>query len=167
MNKEIKIFKDTATNNAYFAHPEWILIAGLHDPDSRIRQKAVNYILLDRQRRAKPDYVARKFVKPTVNFQAKTYWELCDFNQCSIEYITEPAITFDISDEDLKKCGTGEKPLVLPDVPIHSVNNERAVQETSKACKAYSTYEKRHSSIIMTLNSRKKLPKEASKKHFT
>ena len=165
--KEITIYKETAKNNSYFAHPEWILLAGLCDQDQQIRQKAVNYILLDRQRRAKPGYVVRKFVKPTVNFLAQTYWDLCSFNQCPIEYITEPAITFDVSDDDLKKCATGEKPLVLPDIPIHSVNNERAVQATSIACQSYGTYEKRHSTLIMKLNCREKLPTGATKKHFT
>ena len=126
----------------------------------------VDYILLDRQRRSKPGYKARKFVKPIVNFTAQSYWELCDFSRCDIEYITEPAITFDLSEAYLKKVALGTETLTLPDIPIHSVNNERAVQETSKACKAYSTYEKRHSNIIMTINSREKLPTEASKRHF-
>ena len=100
-----------------------------------------------------------------VNFSAKTYWDLCEFNKCDMEYITEPPITFGISDDDLKKCAQGTD-LVLPDIPINSINNERAVQETSKACRSYSTYEKRHANIIMTMNSRAKLPYDPTKKDF-
>ena len=161
---EINIFKTSFQWNSYMAHPEFVLLAGLFDPDLRIRQKAVDYILLDRKRRSTPGHVMRQWVKPTVNFQAKTYWDICD--KSNIEYMTEPPITFDISDDALKSCAKTGVNLIIPDIPIHSINNERAVQETSKVCRAYSTYEKRHKALIMTLNSRKKLPTEASKEHF-
>ena len=162
--REITLFKASFQWSSYFAHPEWVILGGLFDPDLRIRKKAVDYILLDRKRRAKPGYVMRKWVKPTVNFEATTYWDICD--KSNIEYMTEPPITFDFSDDALKSSAKTGVNLVIPDIPIHSINNERAVQETSKVCAAYSTYEKRHSALVMTLNSREKLPTEASKEHF-
>ena len=162
---ERNIFKKKFSNGSYFAHPEWILTAALFDPDFRTRQKAVNYIKADRIRRSKPDHVRRKFAKPEVNFTAKTYWTLCDFMKCDMEYITEPPITFDFTMEELQSCVSGVD-LVLPDIPIHSVNNERAVQETSKACRDYDTYEKRLPVIHLTMKSRENLPTDASKRHF-
>ena len=147
------------------AHPEWILTGALFDPILQNRQKAVRHILQDRERRSMYGHEKRKFKKPNVNFAAKTYLELCNFSTCDAEYITEPPITFDFTDDELKRCAAGHD-LVLPDIPIHSLNNERAVQETTKACKAYPTYEQRHSSILQTLKSRAELPTEATKRQF-
>ena len=85
--------------------------------------------------------------------------------KCDMIYITEPPITFDFTMEELQSCVSGVD-LVLPDIPIHSVNNERAVQETSKACRDYDTYEKRLPVIHLTMKSRENLPTDASKRHF-
>ena len=100
-----------------------------------------------------------------MNFQARNYWELCDFPNCDLEYITEPRITYDFTPKELQSCISGQD-LILPDIPIHSVNNERAVQETTKACRAFDNYEARHSNILLTLKSRAELPTEATLMDF-
>ena len=116
-------------------------------------------------RRSRPDHEKRVFVKPIVNFEAKSYWELCSFPNCDLEYITEPRITFGFTPKELQSCLSGQD-LILPAIPIHSVNNERAVAETTKACKAYKTYEERIKNIFMTLKSRAELPTHAKKSDY-
>ena len=162
---ERKIFEKKWQHNSYFAHPEWILTAALFDPDLQTRRKAVLHILEDRKRRLVPGHEMRKFEKPTVNFKATSYLKMIDFNTCDPAFITEPPITFDYTDAQLKLCASG-KDLILPDIPIHSLNNERAVQETTKACKAFATYEQRVANIIQTLKSRQNLPKHPNKSDF-
>ena len=41
---EKEILRPSIQRNSYFAHPEWVILGGLFDPDLRIRKKAVDYI---------------------------------------------------------------------------------------------------------------------------
>ena len=79
--------------------------------------------------------------------------------------ITEPPLTFNFSDKDLQNCVMGHG-LNLPEIPCHSQNNERAVQETSLVAKQFSTYEKRHANLLQSISSREKFSKDSKVEDF-
>ena len=96
-------------------------------------------------------------MKPkTINFDAPSYLHMIDFNTLdSDNAITEPPLTFNFSDKDLQHHVL-HNDLILPEIPCHSQNNERAVQETSLVAKQFSTYEKRHANLLQSISSREK-----------
>ena len=81
---------------------------------------------------------------------------MIDFN----ENISEPPPTKNISIEDLKKIGKGEKDLTdfIPKVMCHSIANERAVQNTHKQAQVRKTYKGKKVGILRANRSIKKVP---------
>ena len=61
-------FKKVLQDNAYFAHPELLIIACLADHREVIRRKAVLYILAAR-RNFNIESHPRQFIPPTINFE--------------------------------------------------------------------------------------------------
>ncbi|GBP43074.1 hypothetical protein EVAR_96336_1 [Eumeta japonica] len=72
--------------NAYFAHPENLLLAMLTDFQPHIRELAARRIL--KARSAKPKRLRLFQLLPEVNFNASTYYDILDWQ----ENITEPPI---------------------------------------------------------------------------
>lgn len=66
--------------NAYFAHPENVILTMLVDEDRTIRQQAVTSILKTRAMRDLNNTTIRIFNKPTLDFNAKTYYEMCSID---------------------------------------------------------------------------------------
>lgn len=76
--------------NAFFAHPENILLAMLHDNQKSIRQQAYKKILIARTAQHETQNSVRIFRVPDINFNAKSYCNL--INWSNIE-VTEPPLT--------------------------------------------------------------------------
>jgi hypothetical protein len=95
--KEREVVDRVIQQNAYFGHPENILIAMLVDEEKRIRQLAFSRIMAARSNIN--DESVRKFVVPVINFQARTYVELVDWD----EPISEPPMTRHIPADTFKK----------------------------------------------------------------
>lgn len=90
--EERRIIHNVLLTNSFFAHHENVLLSMLTDPMPRIRNIAVRQILLARKK-AKLCKSVRKFVKPTtLNFKAKCYYDMIDFNKLPA-VITEPPLT--------------------------------------------------------------------------
>ena len=73
-------------------------------------------------------------------------------------------ITFDLSNQQLLEAvENGGECLGIPDIPCHSQNNERAVQDVTIVAKSCSTYEKRLANLKVTLESREKISRDSTK----
>ena len=103
----------------------------------------------------------RLFEKPKViKYKAKNYFELLDKNE-----IFEPPLLRQFSNERLLQCAAGDD-LPLFNIPCHSTNTERAVQNTTKACETVIGQEKRHAFLLNLSENREKVSTHFSKKDF-
>ena len=69
------IVQKVLQDNAYFAHPENIIIGCLADEREEIRRKAVLYIMAAR-RNFDPETHPRQFIPPTLNFKVRLNFDL-------------------------------------------------------------------------------------------
>ena len=168
--KEIEIYQKEFRINCYFANPEAVLLTGMFDKNLNIRKEALKWIMIDRRRRASGAPL-RQFVLPGIhiNFQAERYMDLVDLD--SFPQVTEPPLLFKYSNEALINLANGAESSKItfswfPEIPSHSQNNERKVQDTSIAVKKYTTKNRRNSNMLVTNENREKLPKDASKSSF-
>ncbi|CAH0562813.1 unnamed protein product [Brassicogethes aeneus] len=110
--------------NAYFGHPENILIAMMTDERQHIRQLAVKKILKIRKNLIQSESI-RIFKIPKLNFSADDYIDLIDWSQTNI---SEPPLTMSMTEDDLNKLlQTGEK-FQLDKFPCHTQAVERMVK---------------------------------------
>lgn len=147
--------------NAYFAHPENLLIAMLLDEQESIRKQAMNCILQCRKNNTKKG--VRKFVVPKLNFNAKHYTNLIDWNKTTI---TEPPLTKNLNYDQLMEIVTNPKKTSIFKMPCHTQSVERGVKLVSEASRNICGPEARHGFIVATQASRQKMSKLASKKDF-
>lgn len=105
--------------NAYFAHPENILLAMMKDKNKNIRELAVRRIIKARnQNKAQP---IRKFVIPPLNFEASKYYELIDWQ---MSQIFEPPVLIKYSQEELWQHAVDISSCLLDDfrkIPCHTL----------------------------------------------
>ena len=153
--KEAKISIDF---NSFMAHSENILLCAAYDSDLEIRRKGIDLIL--KARRRNDPNVLRQFVKPKINYEAKNYFELLDKSK-----IYEPPLLRIFSNERLLECAAG-RDLPLSNIPCHSTNTERAVQNTTLACKSVIGEDRRHEFLLNLAENREKIPTRFTKGDF-
>ena len=164
---ELAIAKKHLQINGFMAHPESILLSAVFDPDLNVRHWAVLLILEARERRAKEDGSLRIFKVPkSINFDAKSYTELLDFNNLEPELITEPPLLFDYSNEELMDCALSHVDLPVPDIACHSQSNERHVAGTTEAVKHAIGPDKVHALRLKIEKSCSEITKDATKSEF-
>ena len=152
-----EMIRPVVQRNAYWAHPEAVLLAMAADQDQQVRVRSMQAIQECRQRLCGGEKV-RPFVLPAVNFSAQSYPELFDWET---SYITEPPLTLKLSDEAIE--GLVDVPLVVDAFPVHTVAVERAVKEVTQAAARVVGEAARHSYICSRLRHRKQLPVFTSK----
>ena len=81
------IVKPYIARNAYFAHPENVLLAMMMDDDSHKGAKVVRIILNSREQKSDIGLQIRKFNVPVINFDANDWDELINWDNVTI---TEP-----------------------------------------------------------------------------
>ncbi|GBO23346.1 hypothetical protein AVEN_235140-1 [Araneus ventricosus] len=120
------------SNNAYFAHPEHLLLIMLHDSRKHIRELAVRRILAARDKKTKNSGGLRFFKLPKLNFEAADYIDLIDWSN---SVVTEPPLTMHIKDKDLREmCKEEQFPvLTFEEFPCHTQPVERCVKLISEA----------------------------------
>ena len=101
-----------------------------------------------------------------INFKAKSYTELIDFDSIQSKFITEPPLLFDYSEDQLRACTEGVDLPDFPDLPAHSQNVERAVAATTEAAANAIGLEDMHALILRIRKARDELPKDAKKSNF-
>ena len=81
----INILLKVINNNSYALHSENIICAMLTDTRNEVRLRAVRIIM--RYRGSSNNSNARIFIKPKINFNANSYFELIDQNGICLESI--------------------------------------------------------------------------------
>ncbi len=98
---------------------------------------------------------------PTINFDASCWSELIDLKDVSV--LREPALTSDLTDNEIALHRANRTKLQLPNLPIHSQSVERSVKLVTEASENFVGYESRHRAILTKVLSRKCRPSFESK----
>ena len=156
-DKAVKIIQ----RNAFMAHSESVLLAGICHSDWKIRSHCADIIIKARARAAKKSEI-RPYHPPKLNFNAESFLEMIDLSSTDV---TAPPLLRDFSNKDLRQYAL-DGGIPIPDIPCHSVNNERHVQDTSKAAKLAVGVEKTHSHILNMHKNRAEIPTKSKKSDF-
>ncbi|XP_036347606.1 uncharacterized protein LOC118756984, partial [Rhagoletis pomonella] len=134
------IIRSAIENNAYYFHPENILLAMITDADPEIRNDGYEKIKTARQY---PPAGLRVFKVPkrgVINFESKSYVSMIDWSQFKI---TEPPCVQFYPDSELTMFQFSENEVInIPEFLCHSQNTERFVRVVSESASAV-TDEKR------------------------
>ena len=156
------IIDEVIQTNAYFAHPENILIAMLHDHRLNIRRLALNNI---KEARSVKEERLRRFEVPSLNFSAKEYYNMINWKKCDI---TEPPLTKAIPIEDLttfvEEYQEGDEPLFK--FPAHTQAVERTVKLVTQTSTKVCGESQRNRRILTVISRRKEQPKFRTKSDY-
>ena len=160
---EQEMVEECFRRNSFMAHPESILLAGICDPDVEIRKFCAETIIEARQRDSGD---IRIFYPPNkmLEFEAKTYLDMVDLRRKS--YVTAPPVLRNYDNETLYNLALEGK-IEIPNIPSHSVNNERAIKDTSQASLVGIGIEETHGHILNLGENRSKIRTRHSKRDFT
>jgi hypothetical protein len=137
--------------NAYFAHPENLLLSMITDERKTIRELGMRRIL-----RARSESCGlRKFSIPTLNFNAQNYIDLIDWQMTDV---TEPPLLADVDSIEML-VASGETPVIdFPKYPCHTQAVERCVKLVTEASASVCGEMARDGFIRVRLESRKLMP---------
>jgi hypothetical protein len=155
--EDIHIVQPVIARNAFFCHPENMLISMLADSDKDIRINAVNKILQCREKALSEINTVRSFILPEVNFDALNYISMIDWSKTAF---AEPPLTLDMSDAEVRHLL--KEPIRLP-YPCHTQAVERTVKLVTDSSLKCCGQNNRHGWILNVLKSRKMKPSFQSK----
>ena len=117
--------------NAYYAHPENLLLSMITDERKQVRELGFRRIMKARQNKQLQKKL-RLMQPPNLNFNATDYTELIDWQTCKL---TEPPLTMTISDDDLQTLITNadESAFEFPRFPSHTQAVERSIKVVTEA----------------------------------
>jgi hypothetical protein len=150
--------------NAYFGHPENILLAMLTDERAYIRKRGLRRIILARASKIHSQEV-RCFEVPPLNFNAEEYFDMVDWEEC---VLTEPPVTQSISDEELQSFVHSCQSAIVefPRFPCHTQAVERCVKAVTEASTAVVGPEARDGFIRARIQSRSNMPTFETKANY-
>lgn len=156
-----KVVDPVIQRNAFFSHPENLLLAMITDERPHIRELALRRIL--KSRKQKCTRSVRSFSVPALNFEATDYVDMIDWQQTPI---TEPPIVMDIDDNSLLTMIRDEETpkLDFARYPCHTQAVERHIKLVTEASEMVCGKEKRDGFIRARLESRMKMPKLDTKR---
>ena len=166
LSQEHKAIVDPViSRNAFFAHPENILLCMVTDHREHIRELGLRRILKARSQNSGGKGV-RQFIVPDLNFNAEDYFDLIDWQKT---VITEPPVLTDISENDIKMfVAIGAAPVIdFPKYPCHTQAVERCVKLVTEASSAVCGAKSRDGFIRVRLESREKMPYFNTKADYT
>ena len=153
--------------NGYYAHPENILLAMVHDKNKDIRELGLRKVLKARKIEAGHGKGVRLFKIPKINFEATAYYDLTDWQNI---LITSPPLLFDVTNDDIKRTITQRTsfklPVELTGIPCHTQAVERRIKLVTAASNKVCGKENRDGFVIATLLSRKTMPQFENKKQL-
>ncbi|CAH0555136.1 unnamed protein product [Brassicogethes aeneus] len=155
------IIDKVISTNAYFAHPENILIAMIANERSHIRELGIRRILKTKKQPAAKKL--RIFKIPPLNWNAKDYTEMIDWSECCI---TEPPLTIDIKSEDLLAAIENKSFINFSKLPSHTQAVERCVKIITEASSKVCGHSSRDGFIRVKIEARKNLPMFDNKKQY-
>jgi hypothetical protein len=151
--------------NAWFSHPENLLLSMISDPAADIRQLGWRRILKARTTSHRTNDIREFTVPLEIRLDAPSYVDIIDWANCKL---TEPPLIKSISTEILKENikNSAFAAEDLKDFPSHTQNVERMVKLVTEAASAVCGPEERHKFVLATLKSRKEMPKFNTKSSY-
>ena len=166
--------------NAYFAHPEILVLGMLCDKDENVRRIAVNKIqCINRNNHHQSQFMehedceasssqsnnnsttaVRKFILPELNVKAKAYHQLVNLD--SMDFEQPPAVQY-LDDATIEQCRS--HPLILKH-PCHNQRVERHVKLVTEASVSVAGHDNRDGMICQRIRSRKLMKQFETKKQF-
>lgn len=161
---ELKLVIDPVIQrNAYFAHPENLLLSMLLDENKTVRELAARRI---QEARISPHTgkQPRVFEVPTINFDASNYFEVINWNQ----KFFDPPILRNITTEEINAAVECQESgnLIFAKLPCHTQAVERTVKIVSEASMTLCDKKSREGLIQVKLESRREMPRFDSKQDF-
>lgn len=160
----LKVVNAVIERNAFFAHPENLLLAMIVDEREHIRELGYRRILKARQTASKGKTI-RNFVPPKINFQATDYTEIIHWNTC---LVYPPPMLREVCEDDIKSLiNSDTKPMRdIKKFPCHTQAVERCVKLVTEASNKVCGHEARDGYIRSTLLSRSVMPNFSQKSDF-
>ena len=155
------IARKNIARNAYWAHPECLILSMLTDTDEKVREMAVDKIMAIRGESESGDNYTRKFIIPNLQFQAAKYTEMIDW---AAETVHEPTLTTSLSSAELSSIKSS--PLALPKYPGNTQSVERLVKQTTRAADTVAGYSARDGFLRASAKSREMMPRFESKQDY-
>lgn len=160
--KQREVVQKCMQHNAFYAHPENVILGMLFDENEFARNKAIQLLEKCTPLGSNLSSDLRKFEIPKINFNAKTYYGMINFNLVNVSY---PPLLANVSKDALKDLYKSDLGKRIAQIPCHSQAVERNVKLVTEAA-ASVTEKHRHGLILNTISSRAKMPKFSSKKNF-
>lgn len=159
-----KIIDPVIQRNAFFCHPENMMLAMIMDKSPSIRELGYRRILKSRNEPSAEGYV-RDFIMPSINFSANDYTELIDWSVCKL---TPPPLLSRMPTEHIASL---LKDKALPEFnylkfPCHTQAVERCVKLVTESAEKVCGHENRDGYIRATLKSRQLMPTFNFKSQF-
>ena len=163
--------------NAYWAHPENVLVAMFHDEDIKVRQRACDIVLDLQQRQIVKDQqqmeedgelTVREFIRPSVKWEAESYTDFLDLVEQE-EWTCLP-VFLGVAEDVLRAGVAGGRSKDIFDL-VGFPNNTRCVERAVKANTLASTIcqksETREQILALGDYSRERMPVYRKKAHWT
>jgi len=146
-----KVIDPVIQRNAYFAHPDNLLLCMIADDRPHIRELGLRRIL--KAKNSETDASIRSFGMPLLNFNSTDYFDMINWKECNV---TVPPMLSDISQEQLKSLVTGHAPPIMEfeSFPCHTQSVERCVKLVTEAAAAVCGEKTRDGFIRARLQSR-------------
>jgi hypothetical protein len=151
--------------NAYFAHPENILISMIQDEVPRIRELAWRRIKKARNAR-QGENTYRIFQLPELNFDCTDYISIIDWKNSQTQ-VTEPPLTMGLTDEEIDSFISSKTIFNFSNYPSHTQAVERHIKLVTEASSSVCSHDAREGFIQARLASRKRIPSFDTKKQFS
>jgi hypothetical protein len=156
----LKIIDPVIQRNAYWGHPENLLLSMLRDSRPHIRYKAVTHIIEARE----DNDVFRQFVVPNIDLNAPSYEKMIQWDR---DAITEPPLTKHLTTADLKHALLTGEELAFAELPNHTQSVERTVKLVTETAAKYFGHDRRHGAIATTMKARDAMKDFNSKQDFS
>lgn len=159
-----KIIDPVIQRNAFFSHPENMLLAMIVDERQHIRELGYRRVLKARTKNPKGKSV-RTFTTPSLNFDATDYTEMIDWANCKLspppmmESLTTDTISSVLQNKTLPEFD-------FIDFPNHTQAVERCVKLVTESADKVCGQKNRDGYIRATLLSRSRMPKFDHKSEF-
>ncbi|KAI5751707.1 hypothetical protein M8J77_010157 [Diaphorina citri] len=157
-----KIVLPVIQRNAFYAHPENLLISMLADESKVLRELAYRRIM--KVREAGESSEVRKFNVPELNPTATSYNTLIYWHELTL---TEPPLTKDMTAETLQTVvEENNMKVIVPELPCHTQCVERYVKLVTNASSKVVGYKARDDFIRNQIESRKSMSAFETKSNF-
>ena len=147
--------------NAFFAHPENLLLSMINDDSSDIRQLGWKRIKKTREKFI--GKTNKTFQIPDLHFEAEMYFDTINWQKVKL---TEPPLTRSISDDEINHFISSKEKKNFPHLPCHTQAVERCVKLVTEASSMVCGKNSRDGFIHSKIESHHKMPSFETKREF-